>query len=191
MIKKIHTPECCLDKEMADFMKPGLRVEPGTDWGYPGNNGNGVGTVTDHSVDGHGDKYWSVHWDGKDEPSKNYRMGGEYPKYDLRIVGFFISTDNEFHVKVTYSDTIEEEKEKYFKIGMRVQRRKNRHSGNTEGNDQGSIVGTSEIGDKIRWRVKWDSKDSSTDNIEVVKTVGFFKKTTENKFYYIQPAVSM
>ena len=158
---------------MADFIKPGLRVEPGTDWGYPGNNGNGVGTVCDHSVDGHGDKYWSVHWDGKDEPSKNYRMGGEYPKYDLRIVGFFISTDNEFHVKVTYSDTLEQEMEKYFRMGLKVQRRKNRRSGNTEENEQGSIVGSSKIGDKRRWTVKWDSEDSSTDqrnNIEVVSS---------------------
>ena len=65
---------------MADFMRPGLRVERGTDWGYKNSDGNGVGTVTDHDLDGHGDKYWSVHWDGKDKPSKQYRMGGEYPK---------------------------------------------------------------------------------------------------------------
>ena len=174
-------------------MKPGLRVKRGTDWGYEGSDGNGVGTVTDHYLD-RKDKCWSVHWDGKEIPSKHYRMGGQYPRYDLKIIDFFISTDNEFHVKVTYSDTLEEEMEKYFRIGLRVKRRKNWRSGNTEGNDQGSIVGTSKIGDKRRWKVKWDSEDSSTDqsdNIEVVKTVGVFKKTTDNKFYYVQPAVPM
>ena len=179
---------------MADFIKPGLRVVPGTDWWYPGNNGNGVGTVTDCYLDSHKEKCWSVHWDGKEKPDKAYRMGGEYPRYDLEIIGFFISTDNESHVKVTYSDTLEEEMEKYFKIGLRVQRTKNWRSGNTEENEQGSIVGSSKIGDKRRWTVKWDSEDSSTDqrnNIEVVKTVGVFKKTTDNKFYYVQPAVPM
>ena len=196
--KKIH-PEKNLNEDMAIFMKSGLRVKPGSGWGYGGSNGNGEGTVTGHCLDQYKDKLWSVHWDGKEIPDEQYRMGGEYPKYDLEIIGFFLSTDDESHVKVTYSESLREEIEKYFKIGLRVKRGKHWRSGNNDGNGQeGAIVGTSKIGDKIRWKVKWDSEDSSSDQsyrmgdkIEEVTTVGFFKKNTENKFYYIQPAVPM
>ena len=195
-IEKKFPSDWSLNKQMADFMKPGLRVKPGSDWMRQDTTyGNGVGTVTGNNVDKHGDKWWSVHWDGKDKPNYNYRMGGKYPQYDLEIIGFFISTDNEFHVKVECSNTLEEEIEKYFRIGLRVQKAKDQRSGKINGNVQGTIVGTSTRGKFRWWKVKWDYEDSLNyqsyrmgDGIEDVKTVGVFKKTTENKFYYVQPA---